>query len=51
MNTIKNDQNNGYIYIRNHESYETYNVCKIGKTINILEQKKHYIIVKFNLII
>ncbi len=29
---------NGYIYIRNHSSYDKNNVYKIGKTINIVER-------------
>ena len=31
---------NGYIYIRNHVSYE--NACKIGKTLNIPERDTQY---------
>jgi predicted helicase len=34
--------NNGYIYIRNHLSYDKYNVCKLGKTINIVERNSTY---------
>ena len=26
----------GYIYIRSHHSYDKYDVCKLGKTINII---------------
>ena len=32
----------GYIYIRNHESYEKYNVCKMGKANNIPERDTQY---------
>ena len=32
----------GYIYIREHESYEKYNACKIGKTLNIPERDSLY---------
>lgn len=32
----------GYIYIRNHESYEKNNACKLGKTINIPERDSNY---------
>ena len=34
--------NSGYIYIREHESYEKYNACKVGKTLNILERDSLY---------
>lgn len=33
---------NGYIYGRNHESYEIYNACKLGKTNNIPERDSTY---------
>ena len=33
----------GYIYIREHESYEKYNACKVGKTLNIPERDSLYI--------
>jgi len=32
----------GYIYIREHESYEKYNACKVGKTLNIPERDSLY---------
>jgi len=32
----------GYIYIRYHESYESNNACKLGKTINIPDRDSHY---------
>ena len=38
MNTI-----NGYIYIRNHTSYDVDNVCKMGKTQNIPDRNSVYI--------
>ena len=34
--------NIGYIYVRNHESYNIYNVCKMGKTNNIPERDTQY---------
>lgn len=33
---------NGYIYIRNHSSYDTENVYKMGKTNNIPERDSLY---------
>jgi superfamily II DNA or RNA helicase len=33
----------GYIYIRTHESYEKYNVCKLGKTDNIINRGFSYV--------
>lgn len=33
---------NGYIYIRNHISYYKYNVCKLGKTINLNNRNQTY---------
>jgi len=35
-------QNIGYIYIRNHYSYEQYNACKVGKASNIPERDTQY---------
>jgi superfamily II DNA or RNA helicase len=37
------NQNNGYIYIRSHESYDIYNAYKLGKTKNIPERNSSYI--------
>lgn len=34
--------NYGYIYIRTHKSYDNYNVCKLGKTINLIERNSTY---------
>ena len=34
--------NSGYIYIRVHDSYEKYNVCKLGKTLNLMERNSTY---------
>jgi superfamily II DNA or RNA helicase len=34
---------NGYIYIRFHESYDKYDVCKMGKATNIPERDSGYI--------
>ena len=36
------DSNNGYIYVRNHEHYNKYNVCKLGKTKNIPDRDNTY---------
>lgn len=33
---------NGYIYIRNHESYDVYDACKMGKANNIPERDTQY---------
>jgi hypothetical protein len=33
---------NGYIYVRNHESYDIDDACKIGKTNNIPERDSQY---------
>jgi superfamily II DNA or RNA helicase len=32
----------GYIYIREHTSYDNYNLCKLGKTMNIPERDSQY---------
>ena len=32
----------GYIYIREHNSYDYYNLCKLGKTMNIPERDSQY---------
>lgn len=34
--------NKGYIYVRNHTSYDVDDVCKMGKTNNIPERDKQY---------
>ena len=34
--------NSGYIYIRTNTSYDRYNVCKLGKTINLKERNSTY---------
>ncbi len=36
------NQTNGYIYVRNHPSYDVYNACKMGKTNNIPERDTQY---------
>ena len=36
------DIQNGYIYIRNHSSYDEYNACKMGKTNNIPDRDSQY---------
>ena len=35
--------NSGFIYIRNHESYEKYDAYKLGKTQNIPERVSTYV--------
>jgi len=35
-------ENIGYIYLRNHPSYDVYNACKMGKTSNIPERDTQY---------
>ena len=42
MNFNKMNQTNGYIYIRNHPSYDIDDACKMGKTINIPERDAQY---------
>jgi hypothetical protein len=42
MNFIKMNQTNGYIYIRNHPSYDVYDACKMGKANNIPERDSQY---------
>lgn len=42
MNTIRINQTNGYIYVRNHSSYDIYNACKLGKANNIPERDTQY---------
>ncbi len=32
----------GYIYVRNNESYDIYNVCKMGKANSIPERDSQY---------
>jgi predicted helicase len=32
----------GYIYVRNHISYDTFNVCKLGKTLNLYKRDSQY---------
>jgi superfamily II DNA or RNA helicase len=36
------NQTNGYIYVRNHQSYDIYDACKLGKAINIPERDSQY---------
>ena len=36
------NQTIGYIYIRNHPSYDIYDACKLGKTNNIPERDTQY---------
>jgi superfamily II DNA or RNA helicase len=42
MNFIKENQTNGYIYVRNHSSYEIDDVYKMGKASNIPERDAQY---------
>lgn len=37
------NKTNGYIYIRNHTSYDVDNACKMGKTQNITDRNSQYI--------
>ena len=37
------NQTNGYIYLRNHPSYDVYDAYKLGKTINIPERDTQYV--------
>jgi hypothetical protein len=34
--------NKGYIYIRNHISYDVFNACKLGKTLNLGKRDSQY---------
>ncbi len=43
-----NNKINGYIYVRTHESYDLYNACKLGKTINIPNRDNTYITGEIN---
>ena len=36
------NENYGYIYLRNHESYDMYNAYKLGRTKNIPERNSTY---------
>jgi len=38
MNFIKMNQTNGYIYVRNHSSYDVDDACKMSKANNIPER-------------
>ena len=42
MNFIKMNSTNGYIYVRNHPSYDVENACKMGKANNIPERDTQY---------
>ena len=42
MNFVKMNKTNGYIYVRNHPSYDVDYACKIGKTNNIPERDSQY---------
>ena len=42
MNFIKMNQTNGYIYVRNHPSYDVDDACKMGKAKNIPERDTQY---------
>jgi len=41
------NENYGYIYLRNHESYDNYNAYKLGRTKNIPERNSTYITGEF----
>ena len=42
MRFIKMNQTNGYIYVRNHPTYDVYDACKMGKANNIPERDTQY---------
>ena len=42
MNFIKMNSTNGYIYVRNHPSYDVDDACKMGKANNIPERDTQY---------
>lgn len=42
MNFIKMKSTNGYIYVRNHSSYDVDDACKMGKANNIPERDTQY---------
>ena len=42
MKSIKMNQVNGFIYVRNHPLYEIYEACKLGKASNIPERDSQY---------
>ena len=43
MEENKQSVEKGYIYLRNHEAYDKYDLCKIGKTENIPERDTTYV--------
>ena len=42
MNFIKMNSTNGYIYVRNHPSYDVDDACKMGKSDNIPDRDSEY---------
>ena len=42
MNFIKMNSSNGYIYVRNHPSYDVDDACKMCKANNIPERDTQY---------
>jgi len=44
MNFIKMNSTNGYIYVRNHPSYDVDDACKMGKSDNIPNRDSQYAI-------
>ena len=44
MNFIKMNSTNGYIYVRNHPSYDVDDACKMGKANNIPDRDSQYAI-------
>ena len=42
MNFIKMNSTNGYIYVRNHPSYDVDDACKMGKSGNIPDRDSEY---------
>ena len=43
MEENKQSVEKGYIYVRNHEAYDKYDLCKIGKTENIPKRDTTYV--------
>jgi len=37
-----NNIRHSYVYVRNHESYDRYNACKLGRTDNISDRNNQY---------
>lgn len=48
MNFIKMNQTNGYIYVRNHPSYDVDDVCKMGIVERLLQNEFRELNVKYD---